>query len=321
MADIEISDDDGCIERKESPSYYIWQHFTISNSSEAKKGGAKNAVCNFCDKIFSGCCTTRATAHILGRPVLGQTNAGIRACIAINKKDDDRRASLRSAQKALCEVMRSKEETAAGRKRKQSVMDELLTPSTKKSVESSLMGIQKSGSKELDAKIASFYYENGIAFNIAASSSFALMIEESMKFARQNPLQSYKVPHRHKFSGELLDKAYESTEKFGAPILAVAKRFGATIASDGWSDARRRPILNFMASTRGAAAFLKSVDCTDHMAGGGKKDAAYIACNVISVVKEFCAEDVVFYLKSFLHPRASETGLLTGTSTQRSETS
>ena len=51
----------------------------------------------------------------------------------------------------------------------------------------------------MDAKIASYFYENGIAFNTAASSSFALMIEEiqeSMnlkiqfqKFARQNPLQ------------------------------------------------------------------------------------------------------------------------------------
>ena len=30
--------------------------------------------------------------------------------------------------------------------------------------------------------------KNGIAFNTVASLSFALMIEESMKFARQNPL-------------------------------------------------------------------------------------------------------------------------------------
>ena len=97
----------------------------------------------------------------------------------------------------------------------------------------------------MDAKIASYFYENGIAFNTAGSASFALMIEESMKFARQYPVQSYKVPNRHKFSGELLDKAYESTEKLVAPILAVGKKYGATIASDGWSDQHRRPILNW----------------------------------------------------------------------------
>ena len=34
---------------------------------------AKIAACNFCDKTVSCCCTTRATAHILERPVLGQT--------------------------------------------------------------------------------------------------------------------------------------------------------------------------------------------------------------------------------------------------------
>ena len=32
------------------------------------------------------------------------------------------------------------------------------------------------------------------------------------------------------FSGELLDNAYESTEKLVAPILAVTKKYGATIA-------------------------------------------------------------------------------------------
>ena len=49
-----------------------------------------------------------------------------------------------------------------------------------------------------------------------------------MKFARQNPLQSYKVPRRLKFSGELLDYAYESTENLVAPI-AVAKKCEAAV--------------------------------------------------------------------------------------------
>ena len=50
-----------------------------------------------------------------------------------------------------------------------------------------------------------------------------------MKFARQHPLQSYKVPHRLKFSGELLDSSYESTEKLVALIHVVAKKYGATM--------------------------------------------------------------------------------------------
>ena len=72
-------------------------------------------------------------------------------------------------------------------------MDELLKSPTKQSVESSVR-VSKSGSKEMDKTIASFFYENGISFNVADSSSFARMLEESMRFAKQNPFQSYKAP-------------------------------------------------------------------------------------------------------------------------------
>ena len=42
-------------------------------------------------------------------------------------------------------------------------------------------------------------------------------------------LQSYKAPSRKRSSGDLHDQAYKSTEQLVAPILAVAKKYGATI--------------------------------------------------------------------------------------------
>ena len=101
---LEIGDADGCIKETESSSYYIWQIHQILKKVVA--------VCN--DKTSSGCCTLRARAQTLGRSVLGQANSGIQACIAINKKDDDRREFLNNAQQALGEVMRGKEDAAAG---------------------------------------------------------------------------------------------------------------------------------------------------------------------------------------------------------------
>ena len=79
----------------------VWQYFVITNHTYPKKSGAKNAICAFCDKSFSGCSTTRAAAHILGRPVLGQIKAGIHPCIVIIKKDDDRRGAFKNAQKTI----------------------------------------------------------------------------------------------------------------------------------------------------------------------------------------------------------------------------
>ena len=72
-------------------------------------------------------------AHILGRPVLGKTKAGIQPCITINKKDIDWRAILKSAQRARSEVMQEKEEVLLVKKQAvhtaAAVVDEILTPS------------------------------------------------------------------------------------------------------------------------------------------------------------------------------------------------
>ena len=100
----------------------------------------------------------------------------------------------------------------------------------KQSVESSVL-VSKSGSKEMDK--ASFFYENSISFNVADSSSFARMIEENMRFAKQNPFQSYKAPSLKQLSKELLDQADKSTEQLVVPILAIDKKFGTTISSYG----------------------------------------------------------------------------------------
>ncbi len=48
-----------------------------------------------------------------------------------------------------------------------------------------------------------------------------------------------------------------------------------------------------MASTREAAVFAKSVDCSGHMVESSKNNVAYIASNVISIINEFGAADVV----------------------------
>ena len=103
----------------------------VTESSDPQKGGAKIPLCKFCDNTFSGCCTSRAAAHILGRFILGQAKARIQAYITINKKDDDRRAVLKNAQRALCGFLHGKDSEGrccAGKKRKQAVIHELLTP-------------------------------------------------------------------------------------------------------------------------------------------------------------------------------------------------
>ena len=110
---------------------------------------------------------------------------------------------------------------------------------------------------------------------------------------RLNELESYTTPNRKKLSGQLLDDVYESIQESVLPVLAAAVKYGSTIASDGWSDVNRRLILNFMNVTRGRAVISKSIDCTDHMAEGWRKGAAYIASQPISNIEEFSPKNVV----------------------------
>ncbi len=68
---------------------HIWKYFA-DISGHGEKGGSKNVQCKLCDRNFTGMSTTRAVAHILGQPVMGQATAGIKSCIAI-KTEEGRR--------------------------------------------------------------------------------------------------------------------------------------------------------------------------------------------------------------------------------------
>ncbi|KAH7436576.1 hypothetical protein KP509_05G026500 [Ceratopteris richardii] len=46
------------------------------------------------------------------------------------------------------------------------------------------------------------------------------------------------------------------------------EKYGCTIVSDGWSDTRNRPVINFMAISIHGAVFLKSVDTSGHLKSG-----------------------------------------------------
>ena len=107
--------------------------------------------------------------------------------------------------------------------------------------------------ESLDTVIANVVYENALPFNVADSSSFAVMVEQCIKFGQQNPGRKYKVPNRRRIGGALLDSAYEDTGASVQPIIDRAKKYGGTLTSDGWSDVHRRPITNFMFVTRESA--------------------------------------------------------------------
>lgn len=244
----------------DSSGTMIWNYYKdVSNQS--KGGGAKNATCTFCNTSFTGCSSSRAFAHILGRKVLDQGKMGIKPCIPIRKENDNRYPQYLSAKKVLTAEMMAKEAKLSTSKTKQTVLD-LISPA-KRTVTGDLKLVE---SKTLDSAYANIFYENALPFNIADSPSLAHFVEQCIEFGQQHPGRKYKAPTRRRIAGPLLDAAYGDTAALVQPIIERAKKYGGTLTSDGWSDVKRRPITNFMLVTRENAVFMKSVDSTDHMA-------------------------------------------------------
>lgn len=86
---------------------------------------------------------------------------------------------------------------------------------------------------------------------------------------------------------ELVDEV-RCIERDTLDIREKWKRYGCTIVSDGWSDTRRRPIINFMACSIHGAVFLKAVDTC-----GEEKSGEFIFEHLKQVILEVGLENVV----------------------------
>ncbi|QHO24890.1 uncharacterized protein DS421_12g376240 [Arachis hypogaea] len=152
---------------------------------------------------------------------------------------------------------------------------------TKKDVEP-CMGVSDEGLREEACdEIASFIYNNAIPFNVARSEEYHNMFE---KVARHG--LGFKPPSYDELRGKLLKKV-EST-KLTLEHKAEWKKTGCTIMTDGWTDKRRRTILNFLVNSPKGTVFLKSINASDIC-----KTAEKIFKMIDEVVEEVGEENVV----------------------------
>ena len=166
MEDDELSSQDPeAVEDIEQTGSIIWKYYKI-DGAQSKRGGAKNVTCTFCDTVFTGCSSSQAFAHILGRAVLGKQRSNVGACVPIRK--DDRYAQFKNAaQRVLNKEMMAKERMLSSSQAKQSVLD--LTSPEKRTVTGQMKIVE---SKMLDSIIANFIYENTLSFHVADTQSF-----------------------------------------------------------------------------------------------------------------------------------------------------
>ena len=64
-------------------------------------------------------------------------------------------------------------------------------------------------SETLYTTIASFFYENAVAFNVADLPSYAALVDQCIELWSTLPRTQYKPLNRHRIGGPLLEPAYE----------------------------------------------------------------------------------------------------------------
>ncbi|XP_057832721.2 uncharacterized protein LOC131043529 [Cryptomeria japonica] len=124
---------------------------------------------------------------------------------------------------------------------------------------------------------------NGLAFNVVHSPYWKQMIKSVNEAPR-----GYKGPGYEKVHGTLLDKEVNRVEDALKPIRDSWTETGVTIVSDGWKDAKNRPLINVIAVSPKGAIFLKVVDCE-----GQVKDGQFIAEILISAIESVGPRNVV----------------------------
>jgi len=256
----------------------LWNHVKVL-SLTPNGGGNRIWSCNYCNKRVTGS-YSKVKAHLL--KISGQ---GVQICKEISKE--------------VCEALKQEHEEAENKKasvqldaRKKSDYVSLPERSDlshlKKRKGSNVGALEKSFGIEnrniADKMVARMFYASGLSFNFAKSPYFRKYSE----FLAKTSLPGYIPPTYNRLRTTLLAPEKAHIDRKLQPIKDAWKRKELSICSDGWSDIKRRPLINIMAASSGGPIFLKSINSSGVVKGG-----EYIANLFIKSIEEVGASNVV----------------------------
>lgn len=254
-----------------------WSYVKIKHQPlkpDGTKRGDPEIECLQCGHVFRGG-ASRIRSHLLG------TKDGVSACDAVSEEDKQK----------LGKIAQEKSEQQLSKKRKTD-LDNLTRSNSDPSAASTsnssrfnpiTSAFQKVDKASADASVARFFYANGLPFNAARSSQYSDMIDQITKMP-----PGYKPPTYNRIRDELLDQEKARVAADLKSCIDSSAKAGPDITSDGWSDARSRPLLNFLLLTTKGAQFIKAVDTT-----GQSKTDDYIADMLSEAIEEAGPENVV----------------------------
>ncbi|GBG73754.1 hypothetical protein CBR_g17094 [Chara braunii] len=133
--------------------------------------------------------------------------------------------------------------------------------------------------REFDQAVASFFFENAIAFNVARSDSY-----KNMKRIMNSAARSRKMlwmPGYNHLTTKALPSKYKDVDKDLDKIREPWDVTGLTLMTDGTTTTSNRPVINFIAAGDSGAVMVRSVDME-----GKDKSAPALARMWVEVIRE-----------------------------------
>jgi hypothetical protein len=139
--------------------------------------------------------------------------------------------------------------------------------------------VDPGASKRMNIAIADFIHSKCLPFSLAQDAKFLRVIKVA------KALGEYKPPQQDKIAGKYLNTFYDMNWKAQMKnLLSEGNIFGVTVFGNG-ATIKSVPLLNVLAAgVNNPFALLDIVDCTNHVAKGGLKDASYIADDIAPLI-------------------------------------
>ncbi|XP_038891577.1 uncharacterized protein LOC120080967 [Benincasa hispida] len=273
----------------------LWQYVTKNERLNEGRGNI-SWQCNFCQENKKGS-YTRVRAHLLKL-----SGFGIGICKKITHKDlaemqkleDEAKTRIaRNAPKQVPlppsrHIQTKSQSFGTGSGNMVGSYSNSYSTMEQKKRKGNVSALEKSFNlairDQVDSEIARMFCSSGLSFHLARNPHYV----NAFSLVTNNALSGYITPEYNKLSTILLQKEKTNIERLLQSVKSTWSQKGVSIASDGWSDSQRRPLINFMEITEGGPMFLKAVDCS-----GETKDKYFIANLMKEVINEVGHENVI----------------------------
>eukprot|EP00611_Tribonema_gayanum_P019221 TRINITY_DN3278_c0_g1_i4.p1 TRINITY_DN3278_c0_g1~~TRINITY_DN3278_c0_g1_i4.p1 ORF type:complete len:508 (+),score=123.06 TRINITY_DN3278_c0_g1_i4:64-1524(+) len=221
----------------------LWRHVT--------EPGPQKWVCPGCHQTKSGA-LKRLVAHMTGE---GCSDAGISACSKAGDIPEAARKVAAIEAKRIAQEKQNKIAAAERKKQREAAAGKQKQPRLTESFSGEFSDLA-------DQALVKLMAVNGVPFRLAESDELREFVEA---VGRANTIRPYKPCNRQKAAGAVLDQVHEQLERDQLePLQEQQQMFGSTIMSDGLTDKRKRPLLNFLLATPGHEYVVSVEDASGH---------------------------------------------------------